>query len=46
MRAMSVPRDEAECAFRLCIGRMTTKEDVETAIDIIIKAAAKISLKV
>ena len=36
MRAMGISKHEAETTFRICIGRMTTKEEVIQATNIII----------
>lgn len=42
MQAINVPRDKAEHSFRICIGRMTTKEEVGEAANIITVAAKKL----
>lgn len=42
MKAMNLPRHESESSFRLCVGRMTTEEDIAEAILIITKAAKKL----
>lgn len=42
MKAMDVPKDAAECAFRICVGRMTTAEEVNLAIKLITDCAKKI----
>lgn len=42
MQAINVSRDEAEHSFRICIGRMTTHEEVVESINIITLAAKKL----
>lgn len=42
MKAMGISKHEAETTFRICIGRMTTKEETLQAINIIIEAVHKI----
>jgi len=43
MKAMSVPKELAECAFRICVGRMTTTAEIDLAIDMIIAEVKKVS---
>lgn len=35
MKAMGIPKNIAECTFRVCVGRMTTNEEVDLAIKLI-----------
>ena len=42
MKAMGVPKDVAECAFRICVGRMTTIEEVNSAIEMIVAEVKKL----
>lgn len=42
MKAMGVPKDVAECAFRICVGRMTTIEEVNSAIEMIVAKVKKL----
>ena len=42
MKAMGISKHEAETTFRICIGRMTNKEETLQAINIIIEAVHKI----
>lgn len=42
MQAIGICREESERSFRLCVGRMTTKNEIMTASDIIIDAAKKL----
>lgn len=42
MKAMGVPKDVAECAFRVCVGRMTTIEEVNSAIEMIVAKVKKL----
>lgn len=42
MKAMAIPKNIAECAFRICIGRITTSEDVNMAIELISNSAKRI----
>ncbi|KAA0915582.1 cysteine desulfurase family protein [Psychrobacter sp. ANT_WB68] len=43
MKAMSVPKEVAECTFRICIGRMTTVQDIHKAVEILIAEAKRLS---
>lgn len=43
MKAMGVTKEVAEFAFRICVGRMTTIEEVEQTIAIIIDMVEKIN---
>ena len=43
MKAMNVPKDIAECTFRICVGRMTTLEEIEQTIAIIIDTVKKLT---
>lgn len=42
MKAMGVTKEVAECAFRVCVGRMTTVEEIHSAIEIIIAEVKKL----
>ena len=42
VKAMGVPKEIAECAFRICVGRMTTDEEVDLAIKLITECVKKI----
>ncbi len=42
MKALGAPKDIAECAFRICVGRMTTNEEVDLAIKLITDGVNKI----
>lgn len=42
MKAIGVPKDVAECAFRICVGRMTTAEEMDLAIKLITDCVKKI----
>ena len=42
MKAMGVTKEVAECAFRVCVGRMTTVEEIHSAIAIIIAEVKKL----
>ena len=42
MKAMGIPKNIAECAFRICVGRMTTDEEVDLAIKLITDGVNKI----
>lgn len=42
MQEMNIPRKEAEYAFRLCVGRMTTLHEIKASISIITEAAKKL----
>lgn len=42
MKAMRLPKHEAERSFRLCVGRMTTKDDIAEAILIINNTVKKL----
>ena len=42
MKAMGISKDIAECAFRICVGRMTTSEDINMAIELISDKARRI----
>lgn len=42
MQEMNISREESEHSFRLCIGRMTTENEIATTIHIITDAATKL----
>lgn len=42
MKAMGISKEIAECAFRICVGRMTTSEDINMAIELISDKARRI----
>ncbi len=42
MQAMSISREKSEYAFRLCVGRMTTANEITSTIRIITEAAKKL----
>lgn len=42
MKAMGVTKEVAECAFRVCVGRMTIVEEIHSAIEIIIAEVKKL----
>lgn len=42
MQEIGVSREESERSFRLCVGRMTTKDEIMVAIGIITEAAKKL----
>lgn len=44
MKGIGVSREEAENAFRLCVGKMTSSEDIVIAASIITREAKKILL--
>ncbi len=44
MQAMGIAREKAETTFRICIGRLTTKEEVLIAAKMIIEAVKNINI--
>lgn len=42
IKAMGISKQRAECAFRICTGRLTTKDEIDCAIDLITTEAQKI----
>jgi len=44
MKEMGVPKDVAECAFRICVGRMTSSEEIHSTIRIIVTEVNKLKL--
>ena len=44
MQAMDISREKSETTFRICVGRLTTKEDVLIAATMIVEAVKRIKL--